>query len=97
MAGPAPPRQQISIIKSNQPGRSGGILPVTAANTKGRAPNGPTPPARVSVSPRLKTIIRRLPPALTETEFAAAVGHEWRVGGGKVDWFSYRIGKVSKE
>ncbi|KAL8933488.1 MAG: hypothetical protein Q9211_005758, partial [Gyalolechia sp. 1 TL-2023] len=46
---------------------------------------------------RLKILIRRLPPGLTEEEFQIALGDEWRVGGGRVDWASYKPGKVSKD
>ena len=34
---------------------------------------------------------------MTETEFTGILGPEWDVGQGKVDWFSYAEGKVSKE
>ncbi|KAK4140059.1 Smg-4/UPF3 family-domain-containing protein [Dichotomopilus funicola] len=43
-----------------------------------------------------KAVVRRLPPAMTEDEFVAILGDEWRVGRGKVDWFSYWPGKVSQ-
>jgi regulator of nonsense transcripts 3 len=45
---------------------------------------------------RLKLTIRLLPPGLTEVEFKAAIGLEWLVGGGKVDWMAYAPGKISK-
>lgn len=44
-----------------------------------------------------KVVVRRLPPAMTEQEFVAILGDEWRVGRGKVDWFSYWPGKVSQQ
>lgn len=47
--------------------------------------------------PRLKLIIRRLPPVLTQAEFATGLGTEWGIGGGRIDWFMYKGGKVSKE
>ncbi|KAH6613383.1 Smg-4/UPF3 family-domain-containing protein [Chaetomium tenue] len=43
-----------------------------------------------------KVVVRRLPPAMTEEEFITILGEEWKVGRGKVDWFSYWPGKVSQ-
>ncbi|BCR90144.1 putative nonsense-mediated mRNA decay protein Upf3 [Aspergillus chevalieri] len=73
---------------------TGGVLPIPAAATQKNAPakKAPKPPA-----PRLKLLIRRLPPGLTEEEFRHAVGEAWMAGAGKVDWFQYRPGKVSKD
>jgi regulator of nonsense transcripts 3 len=34
---------------------------------------------------------------MTEGEFCSILGADWAVGSGKVDWFSYAPGKVSKE
>lgn len=45
---------------------------------------------------RLKLTIRLLPPGLTEVEFKAAMGSEWLVGGGKVDWMEFANGKIAK-
>lgn len=42
-------------------------------------------------------IVRRLPPGLTQEEFDAALGEEWKTNGGKVDWALYKPGKISKE
>jgi len=56
---------------------------------------GPIPTK--AASPRLKVIIRRLPPGLTELEFYTSLGEEWKHGGERVDWASYKPGKVSKE
>jgi regulator of nonsense transcripts 3 len=44
-----------------------------------------------------KVVVRRLPPAMTEQEFVTILGDEWRVGRGRVDWFSYWPGKVSQQ
>lgn len=44
-----------------------------------------------------KVVVRRLPPGMTEEEFVAILGDEWRVGNGKVDWLSYWPGKVSQQ
>ena len=46
---------------------------------------------------KLKINIRRLPPGLTEAEFEAALGEDWLVGKGRVDWAVYKPGKISKE
>ncbi|KAL8824068.1 MAG: hypothetical protein Q9170_008261 [Blastenia crenularia] len=75
--------------------RNGGVLKIPASATQPR-------PAMPSVAgthstPRLKLLIRRLPPGLTDVEFEAALGEGWQVGNGKVDWASYKPGKVSKD
>ncbi len=44
-----------------------------------------------------KIVVRRLPPAMTEDEFTTILGEEWRIGQGKIDWFSYWPGKVSQQ
>lgn len=77
-----------------------GVLPVPATVLQKQSPptNAPRGPARSkSTSPRLKVIIRRLPPGLTEEEFQVVLGDEWKVGGGRVDWFLFKAGKISKE
>lgn len=75
---------------------AGGVLQIPVAATQKNASattkKAPKPPA-----PRLKLIIRRLPPGLTKAEFETALGPEWKTGAGKVDWFLYKPGKVSKE
>jgi hypothetical protein len=64
-----------------------------------RAPptNAPRGAPRKPTPLRLKVLIRRLPPGLTEVEFYSTVGEEWRTGAGKVDWANYEAGKISKE
>jgi regulator of nonsense transcripts 3 len=47
--------------------------------------------------PRLKVVIRRLPPGLTENEYQSCVGSEWVLGQGKVDHYVWRSGKVSAD
>lgn len=83
---------------SNPPkGRSGGVLSVNAAARKNTAAqSGPKSSSRTP-APRLKLIVRRLPPGLTETEFWAVLGDDWKVGAGKVEWGAFRDGKISKE
>jgi regulator of nonsense transcripts 3 len=73
-----------------------GVLPVSALqkNAPAAAPRGPSAKA---VAPRLKLVLRRLPPGLTKAEFETTLGDEWKVGSGKVDWLLYKAGKISKE
>lgn len=79
-------------------GKSGGVLPVTGAATKkDKSSQGQAKSSARTQGPRLRLIIRRLPPGLTETEFWTALGEEWRVGKSKVDWAAFKEGKVSKE
>lgn len=77
---------------------SNGILPISASATQQRA--APSliikPSNRVSTS-RLKVVARNLPPNLTLAEFEAILGEEWKVNGRRVDWFSFKPGKVSKK
>jgi regulator of nonsense transcripts 3 len=78
-----------------------GVLAVSASTTNKKASTA-SAGAGVNMSPkpgvqRLRLIIRRLPPGLSQAEFEDVLGSEWRVGGGKVDWFAYKDGKVSKE
>lgn len=76
-----------------------GVIPMSAVTEKpgvqGRSLVNSTA-ARQSTQ-RLKVVIRRLPPGLTEQEFYVALGDEWKTGNGKVTWANYRPGKVSKE
>ncbi|KAL4746516.1 Smg-4/UPF3 family-domain-containing protein [Aspergillus terricola var. indicus] len=74
---------------------SGGVLQIPASATQKNAPapkKAPKPAA-----PRLKLLVRRLPPGLTQEEFETALGAEWKVGAGRVSWSQYKPGKVSKD
>jgi regulator of nonsense transcripts 3 len=71
-----------------------GVLAVTASQTSG---NGPRPAVAKPPSPKLKVILRRRAPGLTEAEFTSILGEDWKLGQGKVDWFLYKPGKDSKE
>jgi regulator of nonsense transcripts 3 len=71
-----------------------GVLPMPVTQT---STNAPRPTATRQSSQKLKLIVRRLAPALTETEFLAVIGDDWKAGNGKVDWFRYQAGKDSKE
>jgi len=79
--------------------KANGVLPIPAAFLQKQAPpnNAPRGPSKKTAAPRLKVIVRRLAPGLTQAEFEGYLGEEWKVGGGKVDWVLYRPGKVSKE
>ncbi|KAE8842800.1 hypothetical protein HRS9139_02097 [Pyrenophora teres f. teres] len=76
-----------------QPGANG-VLPVTLLqkNAPAQTPRGPK-----AAQPRLKLICRRLPPGLTKAEFIEALGDEWKLGAGKIDWINYRKGKISTD
>lgn len=65
-------------------GRNGVIEPASATQPR-------------SNMPRLKLVVRRLPPGSTQEEFELSLGDEWKVGCGRVDWAVYKPGKVSKE
>ena len=72
---------------------TGGVVPISAGQTQ---PNGSTAKAQASQA-RSKVVIRRLAPGLILSELQDALGEEWFVGMGKVDWMLFRPGKVSKE
>ncbi|KAF2145518.1 uncharacterized protein K452DRAFT_324482 [Aplosporella prunicola CBS 121167] len=79
------------------PATANGVLPVPAAALQ-KNPNGASrASSSKSAAPRLKVVVRRLAPALTQVEFETALGDDWKLGGGKVDWFVYKAGKVSKD
>lgn len=80
--------QQLLSRKAN------GILPITPTQTSNDAPK---PSKTKTPSEGEKVVIRRLPPGMTEEEFVTILGDQWKVGNGKVDWFSYCPGKVSRE
>lgn len=84
-------------MSTNAKGRgAGGVLPINAAATrKDKSQHQKSSPR--SPAPRLRLIIRRLPPGLTELEFWKALGEEWQVGKGKIDWAAFKDGKVSRE
>ncbi|GME50889.1 putative nonsense-mediated mRNA decay protein [Neofusicoccum parvum] len=83
------------------PAGANGVLPVPAQalqkNTSAPANGAPRGASHRSQQPRLKIVVRRLAPGLTQQEFEAALGDEWQLGQGKVDWFTYKAGKISKD
>lgn len=84
-------------MSNSTKGRSGGVLPVNAATRKNAPAQSTSKPSSRTPAPRLRLVIRRLPPGLTETEFWAVLGDDWRVGAGRVDWAAFKDGKISKE
>lgn len=82
----------MTISSADRP-QTNGVLAVTASQTAG---NG-TKPVAARAALKLKVIIRRLAPGLTEAEFVSILGDDWSVGQAKVDWFVYKPGKDSKE
>jgi regulator of nonsense transcripts 3 len=75
---------------------AGGVLQIPASATQKNA-SAPAKSAPKPAAPRLKLLVRRLPPGLTQEEFETALGAEWKLGAGKVSWYQYKPGKVSKE
>ncbi|KAL3455837.1 Smg-4/UPF3 family-domain-containing protein [Aspergillus heterothallicus] len=75
---------------------AGGVLQIPASVTQKNAPS-PAKRAPKPAAPRLKLLVRRLPPGLTQEEFETALGPEWKLGGGKISWYQYKPGKVSKD
>ncbi|WEW56983.1 hypothetical protein PRK78_002442 [Emydomyces testavorans] len=74
-----------------------GILPIPASATQQHTALRPRSTNSRIAAPRTKLLIRRLPPGLTQLEFETALGEEWAVGKGKVDWLTYKPGKVSAD
>lgn len=73
-----------------------GVLQIPVAVTH-KSASTPAKKAPKPPTPRLKLLIRRLPPGLTQAELESALGEEWKAGAGKIDWLQYKPGKVSKE
>lgn len=93
MTSPAPaPRVTIA-----RPSRSNGVLSIPASATQKRSAADSDGLSSKPANARLKIVVRRLPPGLIQAEFEEALGVDWKVNGGKVDWAVYKEGKVSKE
>lgn len=93
MTSPAPsPRVTIA-----RPSRSNGVLSIPASATQRRSAADSEALISKPANTRLKIVVRRLPPGLTQAEFEEALGDDWKVNGGKVDWAVYKEGKVSKD
>ncbi|KAI1624440.1 Smg-4/UPF3 family-domain-containing protein [Exophiala viscosa] len=78
-------------------GRAGGVLPVNAATRKNASAQSTPKSSSRTPAPRLRLVVRRLPPGLTETEFWTVLGDDWKVGAGRVDWAAFRDGKISRD
>ena len=89
----------IVIAKPDQPPAANGVLAGSMSTSSAANHLRTTLKATRTKSPgpRLKVVVRRLPPSLTEQEFHDALGPDWTVGGGRVDWMSYQVGKGSHE
>ena len=77
-----------------------GVLPAPAAILKkkdGNAGSGTSRGPRKPPAEKLKGVIRRLPPGMTQFEFEAVLGDEWKVGAGRVNWVDYKPGKISTD
>ncbi|KAH6614910.1 Smg-4/UPF3 family-domain-containing protein [Boeremia exigua] len=83
----------VAVLQRNPPAPAQRNPPAPAQRT---AP-APSPRGPKAAQPRLKLVLRRLAPGLTRAEFEAALADEWAAGAGRVDWFSYRKGRVSKD
>ena len=88
------PASRVTIAR---PSRSNGVLSIPASATQKRSGQDLDGSLSKSATTRLKIIIRRLPPGLTKAEFEEALGDDWKINKGKVDWAVYKEGKVSKE
>ncbi|KFA78429.1 hypothetical protein S40288_06411 [Stachybotrys chartarum IBT 40288] len=104
---PSPASQRHEPVKGRASGESGGTGRAGRArgSSEKHGDGGkPTGDSEISKPVRVKQqndgekmVVRRLPPAMTESEFITILGPEWESGKGKVDWFNYVSGKVSKD
>ena len=97
MTSPGPAQAPSPRVTIARPSRSNGVLSIPVSATQKRS--GPDSEGLGSkpATTRLKIIVRRLPPGLTQAEFEEVLGDDWKVNGGKVDWAVYKEGKISKE
>ncbi|KAL7624136.1 hypothetical protein AAE478_005693 [Parahypoxylon ruwenzoriense] len=74
--------------------KTNGVLPASTTQASSDAPKA----GKTKEPPRgKKLVVRRLPPGITEAEFWAILGDEWKGGNGKVDWAKFRDGQVSQD
>ena len=99
---PTPP--SASSLQSVKDAPANGVLSASDPNTKNAysqkdGSENPTAHENSTASPhlRLKVVLRRLAPKLTQEEFEKSIGNEWTVGEGKVDWMMYMPGKLARE
>jgi regulator of nonsense transcripts 3 len=74
-----------------------GILEAPAAARAPQSRPQAKQPQNKIEEPRLKVVIRRLPPGLTQQELEATLGPDWTPGGGRVDYFNFKQGKMDRE
>jgi regulator of nonsense transcripts 3 len=74
---------------------SEGVLPIPLSVTQ--KASSPAKNKSKTAASRLKLLIRRLPPGLTQAEFETQLGDEWKLGSGRVDWSLFKNGRISKE
>ncbi|KAH0551560.1 hypothetical protein GP486_007224, partial [Trichoglossum hirsutum] len=86
---------RIMIVKPFKGSGTNGVLNVSTQPSP--QVEAPKPAPSKSAGPRLKVAIRRLPPGLTQVELETTLGGDWKLGEGRIDWMSFRPGKVSKE
>lgn len=81
-----------------KPDRANNVLagPTTTTQRKPSRSNSQSNKVRAAAT-KLKLVVRRLPPGLTQHEFEEALGKDWKAGGALVDWAAYKEGKISKE
>ncbi|EKV13712.1 Nonsense-mediated mRNA decay protein Upf3, putative [Penicillium digitatum] len=81
-----------------QPGKiTAGLLPISAGAMQKSGSGAPARKTPKPPAPRLKLLIRRLPPGLTRAELENSLGDQWKAGAGNVDWLQFKPGKVSKD
>ncbi|KAI1799167.1 Smg-4/UPF3 family-domain-containing protein [Daldinia bambusicola] len=71
-----------------------GVLPGSSASGPNETPK--TPKTK-DASRGKKVLVRRLPPGITEAEFWAILGDEWKSGNGKVEWTRFQEGQISHD
>ena len=86
-----------SRVTIARPSRPNGVLSIPASATQKRTGTDFDASHSKPAMTRLKIVIRRLPPGLTKAEFEEALGDDWKINKGKVDWAVYKEGKLSKE
>ncbi|KAH7347893.1 Smg-4/UPF3 family-domain-containing protein [Plectosphaerella cucumerina] len=77
--------------------RANGVLPMPASQAPTETPAATKSSRSKAPIEGDKVIIRRLPPGLTVDEFWGYLGDQWKVGGGLVDWFDFKKGKISQD
>jgi len=90
----SPNNARVTIAR---PSRSNGVLSIPASATQKKSAPIQEAQSSRAAGARLKFVVRRLPPGLTQSEFEEALGDDLKSAGDRVDWAVYKPGKVSKE